>query len=81
MRFLLQTKDDRNQMVANWLDPLKKSVGLETIEETDTFIYCQGKNFRYTYDKRKGTFVQIIYERMGVLTAQWKSIFGVRNGQ
>ncbi len=59
---LLQTKDDRNQMVANWLNPLKKSVGLETIEETDTFIYCQGKNFRYTYDKRKGTFVQIVYE-------------------
>ncbi len=57
----LSNQDGRNQTALRWLNRTDKAVGRVDVEETNSKVICRGRNFAYTYDKRAGGFISLLY--------------------
>lgn len=58
----LETADDRNQEVIQKLEQVGKSRKAIQVEETDTYVYVNGEQFKYILDKRTGLFTKLEYD-------------------
>lgn len=56
---LLETQDNRNQTAVALMERRGQQDTGIVVQETDTGVFCQGKDFAVTYDKRTGLFSQI----------------------
>ncbi|MDE7416495.1 MAG: DUF4981 domain-containing protein [Lachnospiraceae bacterium] len=57
---LLDTEDNRNQTAVSLMEEAHEKAEI-TVQETDTEVFCTGKNFLYTFDKRTGLFSSLSY--------------------
>ena len=56
---LLANEDGRNQIALKWLNWSAEETGRVEVEEDRAFVICKGRNFAYSFDKRKGVFVSL----------------------
>ncbi len=55
----LETADNRNQDAVRLMEQKAFQSAEIALQETDTEVLCTGKDFSYTYDKRRGLFTRI----------------------
>lgn len=58
---LLETHDGRNQTAVKLMEQEKPQKPAMMVQETDETIFCEGDDFSYLYDKRRGIFSRMNY--------------------
>lgn len=64
---LLNNEDSRNQKVLGWLNKPLSTDGKIKVSEDNKFVFVEGLNFNYQFDKRVGIFTSLYYEQKELL--------------